>query len=287
MDLTPWTGANLLYGTGPYVLTSGTTGVQYVMQAYQTGLTYGGLTEKNSYYWQPVRVADTKTLGADPTQLYYAASIPAIIKSVTLTNVSPYNVTVSVTGSLTPYWMITMPSPPHWSAGSTVAQTQTGIVMSANSNKVVYFKFALTPPANSTFMIPQDDLNITITAFPITTFVGRTTSSLGSDTNHWSYYTNGIAVINLAKLGADIAGGQTNSPYYGADGTVGAKDLHLLGREWGLSSVGATPTSNVARADINGDGVVDTKDVHLLGAQWSLTWSVSAQPTVPFNPYSP
>ncbi len=102
MDLTPWTGADLLYGTGPYVLTSGTTSVQYVMQAYQTGLTYGSLTEKNSYYWQPVRVADTKTLGANPTQLYYEASDPSITKSITLQNTSPYPITVSVTESFTP-----------------------------------------------------------------------------------------------------------------------------------------------------------------------------------------
>ncbi len=153
----------------------------------------------------------------------------------------------------------------------------------------MYFTFAFTSPPGAAFMIPQDDEpTITITAFPITTFVGRTTSSPSSfDTNQWPSYTNGIAVINLAKLGADIAGGQTNSPYYGADGTVGTADLHVLGIQWGNSVNGAPPTSDVARADINHDGTVGTADLHILGVQWDETWSISAQPTVAFNPYGP
>ncbi len=102
----------------------------------------------------------------------------------------------------------------------------------------------------------------------------------------WSFNWNISGTIYTIDYGptalnvhaADIAGKAVAFPYLGADGNVGTKDLHVLGVQWGLSSVGTDPTSDVARADINGDGSVGTKDLHILGVEWGQAWTNSAPP---------
>ncbi len=282
MDLTPWAGANLLYGTGPYVLTAGTPGNSYTMQAYATNLAYGGLTEKNSYFWQPVRLADTMTLGADPETDYYKPDDTSIIHSVTIQNTGSNPMTVSVTVSCTLTWY------PGYTTQVLTPQTHSGIYLLAGQYDTEVFTFSFVK--QGAFCVASWDPIIKVTAASASDgdFVGRSTQSLlYADANRWPYYTNGIEVINAGKLGADIAGGPVVAPYYGADGSVGAKDLNLLGVQWGKSSVGASPTSNVARADINGDGTVGAKDLNKLGVEWGQTWSISLQPTVPLKPYGP
>ncbi len=99
---------------------------------------------------------------------------------------------------------------------------------------------------------------------------------------HWAYSSANYSTDYVAKLHvhpADFAGAAPVAfPYLGADGKVGTADLHVLGVQWGLSSVGASPTSDVARADINGDGKVGTADLHILGVEWGQTWTNTAPP---------
>ena len=101
-------------------------------------------------------------------------------------------------------------------------------------------------------------------------------------TFHWTYSSTDYSTDYTAKLHvhpADIAGAASVTfPWLGADGTVGTADLRVLGVEWGLSSVGADSTSDLARADINGDRSVGIADLHILGVEWGQTWTNTPPP---------
>ena len=102
-----------------------------------------------------------------------------------------------------------------------------------------------------------------------------------SFTFHWTYSSTSYSTAYTAKLHvhpADIAGVAVAFPYLGADGKVGTSDLHVLGVAWGQSSVGADPTSDLARADFNGDGAVGTKDLNILGVEWGQNWTNTPPP---------
>ena len=102
-------------------------------------------------------------------------------------------------------------------------------------------------------------------------------------TFHWTYNSNSYSTAYSAKLHvhpADIAGtAPVAFPYLGADLAVGTKDLNVLGVQWGKTvPPGTDPTSNLARADMNGDGAIGTKDLNILGTQWGKTWTNTPPP---------
>jgi len=268
-------GANLLYGSGPYIWTGFTPGT-YTFSAYVSGVSYGGVTEATSYWAQPVRVEDVVSHG-EPQIIFDQSN--ELIKRVTVTNWSNNPITVSVTESFTPYWLVGNA----WVKGTKQTITQTGITLGPNSNTVLQFNFPLpTPPAGATFMVPLDDPIITITADAVQPgFVGRVSGGSEFDVNTWPAYTEGIAVLSLGRLQGDISGAaKPTAPYYGADGVVNSKDVGPIAANW-LATVppGTNPTTTLARADINGDGVVNSKDVSVLAAHWLQTWNTAAQPT--------
>ncbi len=88
-------------------------------------------------------------------------------------------------------------------------------------------------------------MNYTITA--------NATILLGETNTKNNYYS----IVARVKGAGDING----------DGTVGTKDLHILGVNWGLAIPPGDP-----RADINGDGLVGTKDLHILGVNWGKSY---------------
>jgi len=99
---------------------------------------------------------------------------------------------------------------------------------------------------------------------------------------HWTYSSLNYTAAYMAKLNvhpADIAGATVTFPYLGADGAVGPKDLHTLAVYWGQHvPPGTDPTSDLARADINGDGTVGPGDLRILGAEWNLVWTNTPPP---------
>ena len=89
--------------------------------------------------------------------------------------------------------------------------------------------------------------------------------------NGITYTVDYSSILNVHP--ADIAGAAVTFPYLGADGVVNSVDLALLGTSWGLSvPASASPTSSLARADINGDGIVNSVDLAILGANWGSSW---------------
>jgi len=83
-----------------------------------------------------------------------------------------------------------------------------------------------------------------------------------------------VTIISLHFHPADIAGASpVVFPYLGSDGICSIKDATLIGLYWMQTiPAGTDPTSNKARADINGDGIVSIKDATLIGLFWMRTW---------------
>jgi len=98
-----------------------------------------------------------------------------------------------------------------------------------------------------------------------------------SYTFYWTCMAADYAVDYAAKLHVhppDIAGTANTAPYYGADGTVGPPDLGLISPNWKKTvSPGTDPTSNLAKADIDGDNYVGPSDLGKLSARWKQTWA--------------
>jgi hypothetical protein len=111
MDMTPTSfsasGADILYGTGPYIWVGQPVSGEYEFIPYVEGVTYEGLTEANGYFWQPVRDADTVALGHDPENVvtFKPGNSTATAASLCLTewvqNWLPTTVTVNFYFSVT------------------------------------------------------------------------------------------------------------------------------------------------------------------------------------------
>jgi hypothetical protein len=103
-------------------------------------------------------------------------------------------------------------------------------------------------------------------------------------TFYWTYDGINYSTVYTAELNVhpgDIAGAASVTfPYLGADGAVTGKDLHILAMYW-LHSVpsGTDPTSDFARADINGDGIVNGLDLHILALSWLKSWTNTPPPS--------
>jgi beta propeller repeat protein len=103
-----------------------------------------------------------------------------------------------------------------------------------------------------------------------------------SYTFHWGYGSNSYSANYTAELNVhpgDIANAAVTSPYLGANGAVTGLDLHVLATYW-LRTLppGTDPTSDLARADINGDGSVTGLDLHILTQDWLLRWTNTPPP---------
>ncbi|HVP40785.1 MAG TPA: hypothetical protein VMS95_02390 [Candidatus Krumholzibacteriaceae bacterium] len=103
-----------------------------------------------------------------------------------------------------------------------------------------------------------------------------------SFTFHWTYSGVSYSAAYSAKLHVhppDIAGTANTAPYYGADGTVGPPDLGIISPNWKKTVTGGTdPTSNLAKADIDGDNYVGPSDLGKLSARWKATWTNTPPP---------
>jgi plastocyanin len=101
-------------------------------------------------------------------------------------------------------------------------------------------------------------------------------------TFHWTYSSTSYSTDYSAKLHVhppDIAGGANVAPYYGSDGNVGPPDLGVISPNWKKTVTGGTdPTSNLARADIDGDNYIGPADLGKLSARWKQTWTNTPPP---------
>jgi len=99
---------------------------------------------------------------------------------------------------------------------------------------------------------------------------------------HWAYSGISYSTNYVAKLHVhppDIAGAANAAPYYGSDGSVGPPDLGIISPNWKKTAPPSIdPTSNLAKADINGDGSVGPADLGILSAKWKQTWTNTPPP---------
>jgi hypothetical protein len=98
-----------------------------------------------------------------------------------------------------------------------------------------------------------------------------------SFTFHWTYSGTSYLANYMTKLNvhpADIAGGTSTVPYFGADGSVGPPDLGVIAPNWKKSvPAGTDPTINLAKADVNGDCSISPADLGIISARWKQTWT--------------
>jgi hypothetical protein len=311
MDLEPHsynsgTGADLLYGSGPFVLVDDAAAVPattFRLDAYRAGLTYGPglttggqptITTDHGYFWSSsVRESDQMAFTMEPqgvsvpgqspaVNLYYKAGTNTVCMQYSLTNYDEANgYTITFQPTLMPWWYVSGT----WVEGTATGGSATMVALAAGASVMTpWFSFVLTVPSGATWLLPEESFNITITSSP-TGIVGRTSQGKGFLRNEFAGYTSGIAMVNLAALAGDIGGGALTSPYYGANGVINLSDLSIITNNWQAHVNWATvnPTSAAARADINGDGICNFTDLDFITGNWMKRWSpaITTQPPSP------
>jgi hypothetical protein len=294
-------GADLEYGTGPYIWTGGTAGFQYIMTAYRAGVSYGGITEQNSYFWAPVRLQDTGS-GAEPESttgdvtLYKSGTGGYAISPVqsggkvwlnyTVHNYDNYNaMAVQIQGQYDYYY---------WSGAAWVAD---GGVKTTNT-------ISVTIPAGGTYKANMSKTDTDIAAMPTDTYivwwegftityvapspawtVGMVVTSgdfwqRAQGVKMWSdneYYMNRhfeIINVNPSLLSKANVNG---------DAIININDIGPIAANW-LQHVPLGGYNGVInpRADVNQDGIININDIGPIAANWlTSTTAVPADPAVP------
>jgi len=284
MDLEPWsynsgTGADLEYGSGPFVLVDDAAAVPattFRLDAYRSGLTYGpGLTTSgaptittdHSYFWSsPVRQSDQMAFTMEPQSVnvpgtssplnwYYKIAVNEFDAQLSLTNyaTAAEDVSVQMNVQAEYYNGVT------WTAGSTIVGTTTDTNLAAGAmayaNTTVFSLGA--SPAGTTYVVFH--LGWTITA-----------------SGH--QYNGAIYLDPNVGLAGDLAGGSNTAPYWGANGVVNLSDLGIVTGNWQAHVNWATvnPDTALAKADINGNGIVNLADLGFITGHWQAHWNINA-----------
>jgi hypothetical protein len=306
MDLEPYsynsgTGADLLYGSGPFVLVDDAAAVAattFRLDAYKPGLTYGPgltgayghdtITTDHGYFWSsPVRESDQMAFTMAPQGVavpghspapnyYYKVDTHTLYMEYYLTNYDTANTyTVTFTPTIIPWWY----ESGAWVEGADVAGATITVTLAAGASVGIWVSIPLTVPSNALWLCIEKDFTLTITVGPTGT-VGRIDKGQGFVANQWAGYTEGTAMINLADLAGDLAGGASTSGYYGANGVINLSDLGIVTGNWQAHVNWATvdPTSAPAKADINGNGVINLSDLGFVTGNWQHHWAITTLP---------
>jgi hypothetical protein len=302
MDLEPWsynagTGADLLYGSGPFILVDDPAAVPattFRLDAYHSGLTYGPgltisgaptITTDHSYFWgSPVRESDQMAFTMEPQGVavpgttipfkdYYKPATNTFYVQEIFTNYATTQQKISVQLTAQPYYYVNG----SWIAGSVVNGPTTyttlgpGAIVAAN-----WTAFVFSPPVE-----------------PLVGATKSTTTKTVTTTSHvswfWGLYTyddktttTTTTCKTLAALPGDVGGGSSTQPYWGANGVINLSDLGVVTGNWQAHVNWATvdPTSPAARADINGNGVVNLADLGYITGNWQAHWNITATPPI-------
>jgi hypothetical protein len=286
-------GANLLYGSGPFIWTSGTA-TSYTLKPYVTGTSYGipanGLVTEDTGYWaSAVRVADvggvgnTYALGAQPLNYYYKAGTSTLYMQIAERNWIANNstsLTPQETFEVTPVWWNATSG--KWIWGSQIPSAPVSVTVPQGA--IVWTPWVAIPLP----VTPKDCTWAAIYLTAITIIGGiRKINDPGYVQNQWSPYagTSGIATINVAEPKGDITGGTLANPYQGAQGKVNLVSLSLITGNWlksGISWTGSfNPTDTLHRADINAQGKINLVSLSFVTGEWLHTWNLNtAKPPV-------
>jgi len=258
MVLWPMTGgANLLYGSGPYIWTSGTIGASYTLLAYVKGQSYGGVIEDTSYWASPVRIADE---AQDPITWTYTYGTNNIYVTFNYTNFDPpYGYDVTLDPTITPLWW----TGAAWVAGPSVTATAQTFYVAPNSSAVSpTFQFAIpgtSDPLKSTWMEPEISWTTTIAS---STPAGS--SFVGEVIKGSRFLSNPDgSIASLMWLPGDI----------NRDGSVNGLDLRVMASNWQET----VPPGNPA-ADINQDGSINGLDLRIMAFYWQISVNPATEP---------
>jgi len=206
-------GANLLFGSGPFIWTGYVTGT-YTLLGYKEGVSYEGVTENTGYWAMPVRQADpVLTTHPTITKSYTPGNVYCLV-SDTLTNWDENETgsgTLSIT--LTAWWWNGYAWTP-----TTIGPVSAPFTIGKSGIMTLSLKFTLLPPLGSYWCILVAKISVSETAY-----VGVSGSNY-SPTSPVTYSTIGSTIFTDAfrVLPGDI----TNA------GSVSGTDLHIMGNHW-------------------------------------------------------
>jgi len=305
MDLQPYsynsgTGADLMYGSGPFVLVDDAAAVStsnFRLDAFVKGLTYGpGLT--GTYGTDTVTISNgfflstpiSPTLGSGTA--YWKAGTSTLWLGQGFQNTGTASMTFSYTANIAfkPYvsgaWGATITPP---------AVTVTGITIPAGGTQMVWVPFPLKSllPAGTTYIAITEWYSGTVTAGPAG-YVGR--GFCGGDytiggrhawsNNDWAAYgpVSGVEKIWVANYAGAIAGTPATEPYFGGNShRIGISDVNPIAFNWGKSVTWTgliNPTDQLHVASTSGGSRIGISDVNPVAFNWGKT----ATDTPPADP---
>ena len=301
LDLSP-NGADLTYGSGPYILLTKTT-TDITMIAYRTGANYRGIVEQNSYFWCPVRATDLLSSPSSVSDYaYYKAGTSTLWlapwgSTGVLVNKDPNNdMTVQVTG-LYDYvgW-----NGAAWVPGVRGSTNTLTVTIPKGGSVKPFLSAQLTLAPNILYICIWEGYTIKYIS-PSPSWIWNAINGGGDyaiveptthmeppgytspaywiripSDNDCPYYThNYFEIMSVkARLAGDIGGGFMTDPYYGSDHTINILDINPIAANWLPPKNHVTwtgvidPTDMQHRADINGDGTVNLLDINYIAAKW-------------------
>lgn len=304
MNLMPLAGgANLLYGTGPFIWVSGTAGQSYTLIAYKQGASYGGIQEQNSYFWySPVRVSNADPLPVgegDPDVVGISGGV--LWQKLNLTNYDTSNAyQVQVTGHYDFIWYNKTSGAWQRAFGQNGALSTLPVTVTVPAGAItytVYLSSATNAPGSPPLVkMPYDSYICVWTAY--TAEILNSSKYTGLTLRGGSYDNNGNAMWDTADM-VNHPNGDTYAvidvhpgdvfgatqpykwPYIAADGECYTQDVTIITFNWhqhisdALNYAIDGPNSNSnaqkLRADINGDGYIDQSDITLITFNWYST----------------
>jgi len=265
MTMTPTSfssiGADILYGTGPYIWLGQTSVNTWEFIPYVTGASYEGITSPTTYFWQTFTdvITGSYTPGTNYVSWTDTVTIPPSITvnvGGVITTLTPNAPGTSVTWTLTSEYEV-------WYNTGTHTSTVTGPwgpygpytygFSAPGTSGSMTVNLALHPPAGTNWVFCG-------------AFKGTSTSTVTST------YCNGPPTTITTTITRTITDGawvlwmpsEWLPGDINRDGIVDVSDLGILGQHW-------LQTGKNVPGDINGDGIVDVSDLGILGQNWLVT----------------
>ena len=263
-------GNDIVYGTGPYILSSRNPGVSMTMMPFVAGQSYRGITLHNSFFYSPVRTTDTANMssywmGINGYSMYYGAAMRNY--DSTDHNVS-YFFDFAVERFDGANWIII-------ASGTT---TTKGTVVSAGGTTYVEEEVAILASTGPNKVQWGDAVRLNCSVRLSYVLYGTTTM-----TSNMTVFGTVSAKVHPGDIAGTTpvpsVGDFWPIPYIAADGKVDIKDASIIGANWQKTVTLGTqiavngPNNSLIRADVNNDGKIDVKDATLVGFNWQKTWT--------------
>jgi hypothetical protein len=292
--------ADILYGTGPYILLNHNPDVSFTMIAYKAGASYRGISSSYSYVWySPVRAKPPATNQSDG--LYFKMSTSTlwmnswgssgVIHNYDHNNIYKIQVKCSYAymcyNNITKQWDNNIVS--GWTAWSQAHY------IDPDSDWSPWLGVYLTFPAYASYIVVHEDFLIKIIlggAYTGNTtyggdFYGCTNKRMWSDLNSTAdgdYYVphNQFEIIQINHYVGDVAGSTLKEPYYGADHVLGIDDVNGPAFYWGKpvdwtgnQTYTVNPTDPLHLASISGEKRIGIDDINPVAFYWGKRWGDS------------